>query len=483
MKKWTNTKPAFVLLLLTFCSTALFALGKLQEKEFKVGLATSNITPRIGMSINGGFQDGMVRNIHDETHAKALVMNDGNETLAIVVVDLCMIYRKEIDEAKRRANEHTQIPIANIMVSATHTHSSGTACSVFQSDPEEGYLTFLSERIGDAIIRANANLVSAKIGWNSGQEPNQVFNRRWRMKPGTPMINPFGGQDQVKMNPGVGHPDLLEAAGPTDPEVWVLSFQTLDGKPLGVFSNYSLHYVGGVDKGDVSADYFGIYGRRVQELLIEDGQTPDHNFLAVMSNGTSGDINNVNWAGKEKSRVFSLYEKMYEVANDLAKETVNVLKKTKYHSWVSLKSAVKELQLNVRLPDQAEIKRANEIIAKAKDSVMKTSEEVYARETVLLNDYPKQVNVLLQCFKIGDLAINAIPAEVFVEIGLHLKKKSPFASTFTVSLANGYNGYLPTPEQHKLGGYETWRARSSYLEENASTRITSSLLELQNKLK
>src|SRR5690606_34223888 len=133
---------------------------------------------------------------------------------------------------------------------------------------DEGYLAFLSERIGDAIIRANENLVPAKIGWSSGQEPNQVFNRRWKMKPGTPLLNPFGGQDQVKMNPGIGNPALLEAAGPTDPEVFVLSFQTLEGKPLGVFSNYSLHYVGGVKGGDISADYYGMYSRRVQELLI-----------------------------------------------------------------------------------------------------------------------------------------------------------------------------------------------------------------------
>ena len=56
---------------------------------------------------------------------------------------------------------------------------------------------------------------------------------------------------------------------------------------------------------------------------------------------------------------------------------------------------------------------------------------------------------------------------MFVEIGLEIKKKSPLKPTFTIELANGYNGYLPTPEQHELGGYETWRARSSYLEVDA----------------
>src|SRR5207244_8468010 len=97
---------------------------------------------------------------------------------------------------------------------------------------------------------------------------------------------------------------------------------------------------------------------------------------------------------------------------------------------------------------------------------------------VLLSEYPAEVGLILQTFRIGDLGIAAIPCEVFVEIGLELKEKSPLQPAFTIELANGYNGYLPTPAQHKLGGYETWRARSSYLEVEASTRITATLLEL-----
>ena len=80
--------------------------------------------------------------------------------------------------------------------------------------------------------------------------------------------------------------------------------------------------------------------------------------------------------------------------------------------------------------------------------------------------------------RIGDLSVAAIPCEVFVEIGLELKKTTPFQQHFTISLANGYNGYLPTPEHHRMGGYETWRARSSYLEVDASTKILKTLNEL-----
>src|SRR5690606_133062 len=128
--------------------------------------------------------------------ARGLVLDDGNTRLAIVVSDLCMVSRETLDEAKRRANKATGIPMQNMMMSATHTHSAGTACSVFQSDPDKEYLKFLTQRIAEAVIRANNNLTPARIGWGVGSEPTQVFNRRWKMKPGKPLTNPFGGTDQ-----------------------------------------------------------------------------------------------------------------------------------------------------------------------------------------------------------------------------------------------------------------------------------------------
>src|SRR5262249_25237868 len=143
-----------------------------------------------------------------------------------------------------------------------------------------------------------------------------------------------------------------------------------------------------------------------------------------------------------------------------------------------LGAATQEIELGVRLPDEKEVERAKEVLAKVKGRELRGLEEVYARETVLLAKYPRKVKVLLQALRVGELGICAVPCEVFVEIGLELRKKSPLKDTFTIELANGYNGYLPTPEQHKLGGYETWRARSSYLEVDASTRITRTLLGL-----
>lgn len=467
-----------VLLLLT--TQALNAQEASPLPVFLAGAATSNITPKLGSSVNGNFRDIKAQQIHDETHIRSLVLDDGQTCLAFAVMDLCMISREIADKAKIRAHEATGIPIHNMLISATHTHSGGTAVSVFQSDPDPAYVHFLTERAADAIIRAYRNRKPSRIGWGVGREPGQVFNRRWKMKTGTPMPNPFGGQDKVKMNPGAGNPNLLEPAGPTDPEVPVIAVQTLSGVPVAVLANYSLHYVGGVGPGEVSADYYGMFATRIAELLGADRN--DMPFVGMMTNGTSGDINNIHWAGS-KQKTQPAYTQMQMVANTLAAEAYKVIVNMKFKEWVSLASMQKEILLGVRKPDQSEIKRAQTILSKTDGKELKTTKEIYARETLLMKDFPNQVSVILQVFRIGDLAITAVPAEVFVEIGLDIKARSPFQPTFTIELANGYYGYLPTPGQHKLGGYETWRARSSYLETGASVHITKTLFELLDQLK
>lgn len=451
----------------------------IQGQEILAGAAQSVITPPIGYSINGGMRDRKATNIHDETYAKGLVIDNGEDQLAFVISDLCMIYRETLDKAKKRAHQLTGIPVEHMMMSATHTHSAGTACSVFQSEPDQEYLDFLSVRIADAVARAYENREPAKIGWGFGSEPSQVFNRRWIMKPGTDLPNPFGGQDKVKMNPGVKNPNLVKPSGPIDPEVPVISVISKSGKHIAILANYSLHYVGATGAGAVSADYYGAFARRMTALLEADYQHKP--FVGIMSNGTSGNINNIDFSGKAHTKSGTFNQINY-VADVVAAEVYKVMQSIEYHEYVELASVEQEIDLGVRKPTTEEIDRARKIVANAEGPIMNSLEEIYARETMMMKDYPDEVTLLLQAFRIGDLAIAAIPCEVFVEIGLELKAENPFEDMFTISLANGYNGYLPTPEHHALGGYETWRAKSSYLEVPASTKITATMLDLLRQL-
>lgn len=448
-----------------------------QDKHaFRAGAFAQDITPvKFPISVNGGMSDRLATKAHDRLHARCLVLDDGTTKIAFAVCDSCMIPREVTDEAKRLVQKAIDIPPERILISATHTHTAPTAASLFQSDADEAYQNLLADKIAAGIVKAHSQLAPARIGWGVGKDPTQVFNRRWKVKAGSALLqDPFGkGTDKVRMNPGYLHADLIEPAGPVDPDVSFLSVQSLTGRPIALLANYSLHYVGGVPA--LSADYFAMFAERMATLLGADKNDPP--FVGIMSNGTSGNINNVNF-GKAGPGKKETGEQARLVAESVAKAAFDAYQSIKHRDGVSLKMAQKEIELGVRLPTEAEVKRAQGILAAAKGGVLKTQPEIYARETVLMAKVPAKVKVILQAIRIGELGIVATPCETFVEIGLEIKEKSPLRPTFTIELANGYNGYLPTPEHHALGGYETWRARSSYLDVNASRAVTETLLDL-----
>ena len=444
------------------------------DKVFRAGAATSNITPPLGVNINGGMANGTALHVHDELHARCLVLDNGQNKLAIVVCDSCMIPQAILDKAKHLAHGFCGIPLAQMLISATHSHSTPAVAGVFQSDPEPEYAEFLAVRISDGIRRAANNLAPARIGWGTGREATQVNNRRWKLKDDVKLVDPFGRPNFVQMNPPVGSPNLVEPAGPTDPQIGILSLRTADGRPQALLANYSLHYVGGVPGGDVSADYFGVFASRVGQMLSAEGLDPP--FVGILSNGTSGDINNVNF--RQPSPGQPPYAQMRAVAELVAAEAVRVAGSIEYHDWVPLEMREARLRLGRRSTPKDELERAKFILSKADGGALSGIEQIYARETVLLNEYPPFVETIVQAIRIGELGIGASPCETFVETGLAIKADSPLKPTFVIELANDYRGYLPTAEHHKLGGYETWRARSSFLEVDAEAKIRGKILEL-----
>jgi neutral ceramidase len=444
---------------------------------FKAGAATSNITPFIGAGIVGGWGVPASTHIHDELQVRCLALDDGETRLAFAIVDSVSVNREVFDEAKRLIHAETGLPMTHLMMSATHTHSGPSARGASAFDygrAFDQYQTFLARRIADGVRRAINNLQPARIGWGAGEVPQHLFNRRWHMKPGTKLSNPFGGEDKVVMNPGVGDPNLLEPAGPTDPQVSFISVQSADGRPLALLANYSLHYVGGVPSTHISADYFAVFCDRIQELLGGGQQhTP---FVGLMSNGTSGDVNNINFRGPREKR--APYEQIRIVARDVAEEVHRAHASIEHHAWAPLKAAQAELPLKTRQPTPEMLERAKQVMARPDTvSPIHRHEKTYAQRTLQMAEWPAEISVPLQIFRIGELGIAAIPFETFAETGLEIKAASPMKSTFVVSLANGGYGYLPTPEQHELGGYETWLG-TSRVEENASRKIVAKLLEL-----
>lgn len=442
----------------------LMAVASLQA-----GAAKVCITPPVGSLIVGDLGPIVSRRVHDDLYVRALVLDDGAGRLAFAVVDTCLLDRPVCDEAKHLIAAQTGIAPERVLISAVHTHSGGAVCGAHLSEPDETYRRTIAPRIAEAVAAALRNLAPAKIGWGSTSVPQHVYCRRLFIKPGVTYTNQLGQiTDRAKMNWDSPHPADGEPTGPIDPEVFVLSVQHADGSPLALLANYSLHYVGDVAPGDISADYFGAFANRIAELLGADAA-----FVGMLSNGTSGDINNWNpQAGHQSPAPYSQIER---VAGDVAREVFQVVQRIDHHLNAPLRAALKECVVATRRPAPAEVDQARAHLAGRPLAQLTTWTDNYAREQTLLADYPAEVSLPLQVLHIGELAIAAWPGEIFAASGLALKQHKPL---FNIELANGWFGYIPPPEQFPLGAYETWRMRTSCLETGAIPKMLATFEQM-----
>ncbi len=469
------TTRALVLLISLVCSADCLA-------DFRAGAATSNITPPLGEMIVGGWQPIPATHIHDELHARCLVLDDGQNQLAIVICDLLCLPREVCDLAKQQASAATSIPAKNILIAATHTHSAtrprGPNRRPYADDLTD-YQKFVARRIADGISRASNQLEPATLAFGSASEPSEVFNRRWYTTNPAHLQSPFGRTDKVRMNPPRGNAALTKPAGPTDPEIAFVSVRATAGHHIALLANYSLHYVGGVGPGHVSADYFGYFCRDLLRKI--DGEEQEPPFVPMLSNGTSGDINNINF--RERSPRRKSYEKMKIVADKVSSRVHEQLSSLQYSSDIKLNVASSNLKLRLRKPTQKTMEYLRDFVSTEKPDPngRRSKQAIYLERLTMIEKSPDYVEVPLQVLKIGEIAICAIPFETFVEIGLELKERLPAKHTFTVELANSWHGYLPTPEQHELGGYETWLG-TNYVQTDASRMIVDELLKLASNL-
>jgi len=473
MRDWTRRGFLSAISTVPLVGPALHAAPA--GRGLRAGAAKANITLPLGAN-NGGIilRGGPAKQVHDELHARCLVLDDGATRLALVICDLRMISRELVDRAKALAAAALGWPADHMLVAATHTHAAPGLVNIQQAPIDRWYADFVVLRIADAIRRAAAQLAPAQIGWGSVPKPEHVFNRRWKVQPGAAPPDPFGEtKDTVITNPTAAQ-KVLEPAGPVDPELSVLSVRHANGRPLAVLANYGLHYVGGYSAGSVSADYFAVFAERLQQLLgVEAGDPP---FVAMMSNGASGDVNNVN--RRQLVERNPPWEKMQTVADNLAQAAAQLCRQIPYRDALSLGVATKELELAVRRPDEARLRWARTVLQGIEHPNNLTRPQVYAEEAIALAAGPERVPLLLQAMRIGEIGIAAIPCEVFAETGLDIKQRSPMKPAFVIELANGYNGYLPTPRQQAWGGYETWPARSAYLEVEAASKIRDGVIDL-----
>src|SRR5258705_113103 len=218
-----------VIFALIFC---LVFAGNATAAKLRAGASAVDITPtEFPVIVNGMFEERIATKALDPIFAKCIVLDDGKMKLAIVVADSCMLPRDLLDEAKKLASKSTGIPTEKMLISATHTHSAPSSMGCLGSDADPNYPKFLIPKLAKSIELAAANLQPAKAAWGIAKAPDYNACRRWIFAPTQMRNDPFGFLTvRANMHPGYHNPGAMGPAGPTDPDITMLSLQTCDGR-------------------------------------------------------------------------------------------------------------------------------------------------------------------------------------------------------------------------------------------------------------
>jgi len=446
--------------------------------EFKAGAAAIDITPTtLPVLVNGGMRSRTVDKINTRLHARSITMTDGRCSLAIVVVDTCMMGRPLVDEAKALAEKRTGIPADRMLISATHAHSAPSVMGCLGTDADPNYVPLLRDKLVEAVAAAQAALEPARVGFAKVNAAEFTALRQWIRRPDRLADDPFGNMTvRANMHAGRNWDDVTGEAGPEDPDLALISIQARDGRPLAVLANFSMHYFG--DR-DLSADYYGRFCEGLRERIAPEPAPGKPAFVGVMSHGCSGDIWRRDYtrpAGEWNAKLT-----IDEYANGLVDIAMRAYEGIRYRDDVDLAMAERRMTLAYRVPDKQRLQWAQRIVAEMGDRLPQTLAEVYAREQIFLHERQK-TEIVVQAVRIGEIGIATTPCETYAVTGLKIKAASPLAHNMVIELANGGDGYIPPPEQYPFGGYNTWPARSAGLEVMAEPKIAEAAIGMLEKL-
>lgn len=416
------------------------------EPVFRVGAAQVDITPKQGNPMAGYYRFRAVDGVLDPLYAKTIVTEKGGEYAVLIVLDLAGTTRPVIQAARKAIEEQCGIAGDRVMISATHTHTGpqlprgSLMDDITKANSPQGmeYVNALPVLIAKSVSEAKAKLEPARAAVAKGKAEGISFNRRM-LRDGSPLAI---WQPQ-KLNPANERP-----AGPVDPDVGVLLFDAVaTGNPVASFLNFAMHptSVGGGLK--ISADYPGVFTN-----LVRERHGPG--MVAVFANGCCGNINHTDYiSGKRRTT--------QELGGVLADAATAVWPKLEPLKTFAPRVRSEQVMLQRRNFSEVEIASAKDIVSRMMTEKLGTvpmAEAVCILETVAKRNVPLVVEVQVIALS-QDLAIVALPGEIFVELGLEIKRRSPFIHTFIAELANGSMGYVPNREAYPQGNYEIVSAR------------------------
>ena len=460
------------------CVVLLSTGGLDVRAALRAGAAVVDATPRqLPVLVNGGMFTRSADKVRTPIRCRALVLDDGRERVAIVVADSCMMPRALLDEAKQSAAGRTKIRPDRMLIAATHSHSAPSAFACLGTEADAAYVPFLREKLVEAVVAAEANLEPARVGWATADAAEYTALRRWIRRPDRVAEDPFGNSTvRANMHAAANWDDVTGPSGPEDPALSLLALRARDGRPLAVLANFSMHYF---SDEPLSADYFGLFCEGFESWAAKDTAGGHAPFVALMSHGCSGDIWLRDYAKPAGSRGEDWTIASY--TEGLLQKAQAAYEAIRYCDDADLAMAETRLPLRYRVPDRQRLEWAQRVVAAMGDRPPKDTTEVYAREQILLHEW-QSTEVVIQALRIGDIGIATTPTETYALTGLKVKLQSPLPRTMVLDLANGGDGYIPPPEQHVLGGYNTWPARSAGLEVEAEPKIAEAALQLLERV-
>ncbi len=433
--------------------------------SFNVGFGRVNVTPAMGIEIDGYFNIRIADGVLDELEANAVAFEYNGKRTVMISVDHLGLRRTLLDSYKKKISEKTGLKYDEIFICATHTHQGPKVDFPEPDEMTKAYIAFLGDRLADVAVFALSDLKPAKMGYGIGQAPNIAFVRRFRMKDGS-----------IKTNPGVNNPDIVEPIGDVDERVNVLRIDREGGETI-VIVNFGDHpdVVGGTK---ISADWPGLLRKNLEKSI--------DNTRCLLFNGAQGDVNHVNVhpAGGYLNGLFMDFDDVargYDHANYMARVilggVLQTYDKVKYVDVDSISAKVKDVAIasnKAKPEDMPEAHRINDLHNAGRDSelpysgMMLTTVVAEAGRMVRLENAPDSFDLPISGVKLGPVIFVGIPGEPFTGIGRGIKDTEGFELIMPVCLANGSEGYFPMMDSYVEGGYE---ARSSHFKAGVAETI------------
>lgn len=441
----------------------LFA--KSSAAEFRVGAAQVDITPKTGTPMAGYYRFRAVAGVLDMIFAKSIVIEQGGSYAALVAIDLSGTTRTIVAAARKAIEEQCGIDGSRVLISATHTHTGPQLArgsmmddiTQANSPPGLDYMQQLPKWIAQSVKEAKAKLAPAEASAVIGRAEGISFNRRVLRQ----------GVQEAIWQPRTLDPAKEKPAGPVDPDVGVLLFNA-GGQPVASYLNFAMHPTSVGGGPNISADYPGVFTK-----LVAERHGPE--MVCLFANGCCGDINHTDYiTGKRRSTE--------ELGTALADAATAAWPNLKALATFAPRVKSEQVTLQRRSFDEAAITKAKDIASRMMTDKLGTvpmAEAVCILETLAKKDVPLVAEVQVVSFS-DELAIVSLPGEIFVELGLAIKKASPFKHNFIAELANGSIGYIPHRNAYPQGNYEVVSARC---EAGSGEKLVEVALKLLGEVK